>query len=175
MTPSKPTPKTKRPRISLTVRRLIDPATGQLVGALVPSSDVDAYLIREKRLRICERVMVEMRVPRNEKFHRMMHVLGRLMVEQVAGFDGLTAHGALKRLQRESGMCCDEQILEIPGLGEITVKIPQSMAFDQMDEAQAKELWHGICNHVCSRYWPDLDMGAIEEQAQLMPQGQEAA
>lgn len=166
----------KRTRpVYMTVRRLVDPETGEVVGALVPSSPIDRRLVREKGIRAGQEVRVEIKKPRNSGFHRLVHVLGAMMVDHVEAFTGATAHEAIKRLQRESGICCDEQEIEVPGLGKLVVKVAQSLAYDEMDEVDFRRLFEGICDYVCARYWPDLDRDAIEQQAGLMQQYREVA
>lgn len=155
--------------VYMTARRLMDPATGEVVSALVPSSDLDQHLIRQRDVRIGREYRVGIEQARNAKFHRLVHALGKLVTENLDAFTGLKAHDAIKRLQRESGLFCEEQEIEIPNLGKLVVKVAQSLAFDCMDEADFKSLYEGICAHVAATYWPDLDPEAIEAMADLMP------
>jgi hypothetical protein len=48
----------RRP-IYLVVRKLVDPDTGELVGALVPANDVDARLMRERKFHVNREVRAD--------------------------------------------------------------------------------------------------------------------
>ncbi|MEN6644601.1 MAG: hypothetical protein ABFE08_19365 [Armatimonadia bacterium] len=160
--------KSTRP-VYMTPRRLMDPETGEMVAALVPVSDLDRYLLRQRRVATGKEYRVTVEQARNAKFHRLVHALGKLVSENVDGFDGLRAHDVIKRLQREAGVFCEEQEIEIPGIGKLLVKVAQSIAFDCMDEADFKDLYAAICRHVAATYWPELDESAVEVMAGLMP------
>lgn len=163
-------PKKRLRPIYMVVRRLIDPDTGALVGALVPSSDIDSRLMRQKRIRVGQEVRADLKRPRNSKYHRLVHVLGMMMIEHVEAFASMDTHEAIKRLQRESGICCEEQEIEVPGFGKLVVKVAQSIAFDEMEEGEFRRLYEGICDFVGEKYWPGLDADKIEEIVGVMPQ-----
>lgn len=155
--------------VYMTPRRLVDPATGESIAALVPVSDLDRHLLKQRRVAIGKEYRVGVEQARNSKFHRLVHALGRLVSENVDAFAGLNCHAVIKRLQREAGVFCEEQEIEIPNLGKLVVKVAQSIAFDCMDEADFKELYTAICRHVAATYWPGLDEQAVEAMAGLMP------
>ena len=69
------------------VRRMIDPATGEEVGCLVPRSQSDRRMLRDKAIKTGDVVRLPVRKPRNEKYNRLAHALGALVVEQIR--DGL--------------------------------------------------------------------------------------
>lgn len=155
--------------VYFTVRRLVDPATGEEVKALAPRGWADRRLMNERSYRVGDEVRVTLSKPRNYQFHKLVHQLGSMMVIHVEALQGLDSHEAIKRLQRESGICCEEQEIEIPGLGSLTVKVARSIAFDSMDEADFQHLWTGICDHIARTYWPDLSGEEIADMAELMP------
>jgi hypothetical protein len=155
--------------VYMTCKRLIDPDTGEMIGALVPSCDLDRHLLKQRRVAIGKEYRVGVEQARNSKFHRLVHALGRLVSENVDAFSGLSCHAVIKRLQREAGVFCEEQEIEIPGIGKLVVKVAQSIAFDCMDEADFHELYSAICRHVAATYWPELDEEAVEAMAGLMP------
>ncbi|MEN6641024.1 MAG: hypothetical protein ABFE08_01125 [Armatimonadia bacterium] len=154
----------------MTCRVLMDPETGELVPALVASSDIDRAILRQKRVAKGREYRVIVEQARSAKFHRLVHALGQLVVENVDAFAGLDAHAAIKRLQREAGICCEEQEITIPGLGSLTVKVAESLAFDCMDEAAFRQLYQGICAHIAATYWPELPADAVDAMADLMPE-----
>jgi hypothetical protein len=161
--------KASRP-IYFQVRRLVDPATGEEVGALIPHHRIDQRLMRERSYRVGDELRADLKKPRNVKFHRLVHALGGLVVDQIEAFQGLGCHDAIKRLQRETGICCEVQTIELPGIGKLDVSVAQSLAFDEMDEGEFYRLWQGICRHLCDRYWPGLNQDQIETMIDLMPE-----
>lgn len=160
--------KSTRP-VYMTPRRLVDPATGEAVAALVPVSDLDRHLLRQRKVSVGREYRVTVEQARNSRFHRLVHALGLLVTQNVDAFASMDSHAAIKRLQRESGLFCEEQEIDIPGLGRLVVKVAQSLAFDAMDEADFRTLYQGICRHVAEEYWPGLDESTVEAMAGLMP------
>lgn len=169
--------KRKRPirPVYMVARRLIDPETGEEVGALVPASAIDSRLIRQKKIKVGQEVRADIKRPRNSGYHRLVHVLGMMMTDHVDGFNGMSSHEAIKRLQRESGICCEEQSIDVPGVGSLVVKVARSIAFDEMEEGDFRRLYEGICDFVAVNYWPGLNLEKIEEMASVMPSGRGAA
>lgn len=153
------------------VERLVRPETGESVGALVPAYPCDAKEMKARKYSVGTTLRGLMTKPRNEKFHRKAHVLGQLAVDHLPDFEQLSAHDALKRLQRESGIQCDAMDVEIAGLGKLVLNFPRSIAFDEMSEDEFSELWEGVIAHIRAKYWPDLSDDAIEQFA-LMQENQ---
>ena len=152
------------------VRRMIDPATGEEVGCLVPRSQSDRRMLRDKAIKTGDVVRLPVRKPRNEKYNRLAHALGRLVVEQIDGFQNENAHSALKRMQADSGVMCESVVYAIPGVGNLTRTEPRSLAFDEMDEADFRLFMQGICRHIVERYWPTTDPDTIEAMLPMMPE-----
>ncbi len=146
--------KAKRARrpVYMLVKQLIDPATGELVGALVPAHDVDQRLLRERKFRIGREVRAELKQPREAWQHRLVHKIGQLMVDNVEGWEQLTSHDAVKRLQRESSTCCEEMELDVPGVGRLMVMQAESLSFDEMEQDRFQVLFDGITEHIGRRY-----------------------
>lgn len=145
----------RRP-VYMVVRRLMDPSTGELIGALVPAHAVDQRLLKERRFAVGREVRAELKQSRNPRFHRLVHAVGHLLVDHVDGFESLTAHDAIKRIQREAGVCCDEMEIDLGPLGRVAVKEPRSIAFDEMDEGEFSELFRGLCDHIDRVYMAGL-------------------
>lgn len=146
--------KAKRARrpVYLMVRRLVDPATGEEIGALVPANAIDARLLRERKFVTGREVRAEMKQPRNVGFHRLAHAIGHLLVDNVDGFEAMTAHEALKRVQRESGVCCEEMEIDLGTLGRVPVKVPRSLAFDELSEDEFRVFFDGITQWIGDHY-----------------------
>lgn len=146
--------KAKRARrpIYMVVRRLVDPATGEEVGALVPSHPIDRQLMKERRFHVDREVRAELKQPRNAKFHRLMHAIGNLLVENVEKFAGMSGHDAIKEVQRESGVCCDAMEVPIGNLGVFKVNQARSIAFDEMEEDEFRILFEGVTAYIGEHY-----------------------
>lgn len=141
----------RRP-IYMVVRRLVDPATGESIGALVPAHPIDQRLMKERRFHVDREVRAELKQPRNPAFHRLAHAIGHLLVDNVDGFETLTAHDALKRVQRESGTCCETMEIDLGSLGKVPVSVPRSIAFDEMPEDEFAELFKGVTDYIDANY-----------------------
>lgn len=156
--------------VYLHVERLVRRSTGEEVGAFVPAYACDAKEMRERRYYEGLLLRATITKPRNEKFHRKAHALGRLVVENIDTFENLNSHDALKRLQRESGVQCEAMEVDLPGFGRLVMNLPRSIAFDAMSEDEFSELWEGVIAHIRAKYWTDLTDHAIEQFA-LMQEG----
>jgi len=154
LTPAAKKIRAKRARrpVYLMVRKLMDPATGELVGCLVPAHEVDARLLRERKFHTGREVRAELKQPREEWQHRLIHKIGQLMVDNVEGWEQMGSHDAVKRLQRESGTCCEEMEMDIPGLGRLMVMQAESLSFDEMEQDRFQILFDGITEHIGKRY-----------------------
>lgn len=191
-------PKKRRKRrevVSLQVRKVRDAQTGELLAALAPRFATDRRILRERGYRVGDELMAELRKPRILGQHRRAHLLGALVVAQIEGFESLTQHQAIKRLQRESGICCEVEQIDaapvvrailaaaesllgaaacrmlgavLPEIRAIDVLVPQSLAFDRMEQGEFERFYAGICAHLAAAYWPELDAQQIEHMAELM-------
>ena len=161
---------TKRPSrpVYFTVRRMVDPSTGEEVGCLVPSARGDVREMRDRKYHVGDTLRADLRKPRNVRFHRLTHALGGLLVDQVEKFATMTAHDALKFVQRECGVFCETQEIDIPSLGKLQVKVAKSIAFDSMDEGDFQQLWTAVCEHVRATYFAGMDEHALEEAIGMM-------
>ena len=164
--------KPKRPRkpVYFRVERLVRPETGEVLGALVPRYGCDRRAMRERGYSTGSELRAELKKPRNAKFHNLMHALGALLVDQAEGLEDLDAHGAVKRLQRETGVQCDEMTIDVPGVGSLGVKVPRSLAFDEMDEGDFAQLWGAIVRLASEKYLHGMAPEAIEEFAEMTAQ-----
>lgn len=170
-TPRKAAKAKKRPDrpIYMRLRKLVDPQTGEMIKAFCADSSIDQWICRERDYKVGDRVRCDIKQPRNVKFHRLVHALGRVVAEQVDKFQGLDAHTTIKKLQLDAGVCCTYEAFDIPDLGRVTRLVPESIAFDYMTEERFKEFWRGICQHLIANYWPGLTEEAIENMTGLMP------
>lgn len=103
--------------------------------------------------------------PRNVGFHRLMHRIGKLAANNLDSFHDMDAHDALKRLQLESGVECDEVAVRIDG-EDMIYKIPRSLSFDSMDDDTFKKVSRAMCQHLVDEYEFGSDVEEIHRMAQ---------
>jgi hypothetical protein len=161
--PSKPKPLP----VYLTLRKMIDPATGKERAAWVAASDADALLMQERGFRLNAKVRAELKQPRNERFNRLVHGLGRVLAQNLDRFAGKQAHDAVKALQMESGAYCDQERAELAGIGELIIKRPQSLSYDSMGEEVFQDFWRQCCAHLVATDWPTLTEERLTEMAEF--------
>lgn len=168
----------RRP-IYMVPRRMIDAETGEEMGALVPSHPIDRRLMRERGFRRDVEIRAELKQSRNPAFHRLMHAVGHLMVDNVESFAGKGAHEAIKDLQLESGVMCEMREISatpvinavlavvesvfgngaakllstvLPDIKTVQVKEARSLAFDEMTEDEFGLLFNGITAWIGDHY-----------------------
>ncbi|MDO6385595.1 hypothetical protein [Uliginosibacterium sp. 31-12] len=122
--------------------------------------------LRARSLKPGQIIQAEVFKLRSQGFNRLAHRIGGLVAENVEAFAGMDSHKALKRLQIESGVACDEVGISVPGFGMCIQKLPRSFGFESMDEAEYRESVKGICRYVASRYWPSVSPEQVEEMAE---------
>ena len=142
----------RRP-VYLVVRKLMDPDTGEVIGALVPAHPIDQRLLKERKFHVNREVRAELKQPRNAAFHRLAHAVGHLLVDNVEAFRDLDAHAALKRVQREAGVCCEPFEIDLgPVLGKVTAMQARSLAFDELEEDEFRAFFDGITAYIGEHY-----------------------
>ncbi|HEY0332869.1 MAG TPA: hypothetical protein VGC74_04045 [Stenotrophomonas sp.] len=161
------------------VERVAVLATGEERLALLAEHAVDRELMKQRGYRRGQELRLEIKAPRNRGFHRLAHVIGQLMVDNVEGWEGLDSHEAVKRLQREAGACCEVIEMDaspviaavlavvdqafgvgaaamlravLPRIETIPVTVARSLAFDTMDEDEFGRLFNGITAHISKCY-----------------------
>lgn len=136
-------------------------------GCLVPADGISQQRLRAKKYKLGDIIFAEIRKPRNPKFHRLAHQLGTVISENIQAFEGLGPHDVLKRIQREGNIACEELIAEIPGLGEIKIRNPASLAFESMEEGEFRQVIAAMCQHISAKYWPTISPEQIELMASV--------
>lgn len=141
----------RRP-IYAVIERVAVLSTGEDRLAILAAHPIDARLMKERGYRQGDEVRVEIKKARAVWQHRLIHKIGQLMVDNVEGWEQLGSHDAVKRLQRESGVCCEEMEVDIPGVGRLMVKQAESLAFDEMEQDRFEQLFDGITEHIGNKY-----------------------
>jgi hypothetical protein len=138
-------------------------------GALQPADSLTEGRLRAKGYSVGDIVFAEIKKPRRPRFHRLAHAFGQMVADNIEEFEGMDPHKVLKRLQWESGVGCETIGARVPGVGFVEVRIPQSLAFESMDDGEFAETFRGLARHVAETYWPDLSPEEIEQMAEVMP------
>ena len=134
-------------------------------GRLVPFDDMAASMLRAKGYGLGDVVMADLAKSRNPKFHGLAHQLGSLLAENLDAFEGVNSHAVLKRLQIEANVGCDEMALMFPGVGPCVYRVPRSLSFGSMDEAEFKQVIAAMCRHISKTYWPTCTPEQVEAMA----------
>ena len=146
-----------KPRIALQVVK----------GALVPIDDQGKKWLND-HCKLGDILSADLRKSRNSRFNRLVHALGRLCSEQIEAFNGKDAHSCLKQMQLEGQIACEQQKMELPGIGSVMVSIPKSLSFDAMDETEFQSVAKDMSRLIAARYMQTLTPEAIERMAELM-------
>ena len=137
-------------------------------GRLEPADGLAAARLRAKGYSIGDVVFAEIRKPRNPGYHRLAHVLGTMVSDNIDEFAGMDAHATLKRLQMECGIGCEEIAYKVHGM-TVVQRVPLSLSFESMEESEFRAVFSGICRHLAATYWPTLTADEIAGMIELMP------
>lgn len=153
-----PVKKQKPERIAL---RMVD-------GKLVPADPWAEKQFQAKRIKEGDIVLAAISKLRSKGLNRLVHRIGKLCVENIEDFRYADAHGVIKRLQIEANIACDEIGVLLPGMGMMIYRVPRSIAFDSMDEAEFRDVGRALCRYIAKRYWSGLEPEQIERMAGSM-------
>lgn len=157
-------------RIYVDIRKMIDPATGEEVGCLVPVGQTDRAILRRKKCRVGMRIRTTVSRERDYGQFKYAHKIGQFVEANVEGFEGLDAHAIIKRLQAEGGILCDPERLKLEGFeGYLIRNVPRSLAFDEIEEGEFQQFVSQLCAHIAARYLPTLTPEQVAEAIELMP------
>lgn len=157
--PSKP----KKP-IYFRVEKVVRPSTGEEIGALVPLTEWDSVAMRSRKYRTNTEVRATLTKPRNGWMLRIAHALGKLAIDYIEGYEhhGEDHHGAVKQLQRESGVFCEEVEFDLGPFGKVKAKQAQSISYDEMEDEDFNKLALALCAYVRDKYH-GVPPGELEE------------
>lgn len=139
-------------------------ALPERIGCLIPADSYTQRRLRELGYKRGDLVFAEFFKPRNPLFHRLAHRLGDLCAKNLDAFAGMDAHDALKKLQLDAEVECEEARAIVPGLGVMQVLTPISLAFESMEEGRFQTFMRRVYAHIARRHWPDMS----EEQIAVM-------
>lgn len=177
--------------------RVVIPETGEERLAFLATNEIDKRLLKERGMRKGLECRAEFKMSRNIKFHKLAHVIGHLLVDNVEEFRGKGAHDALKAVQLASNTACDiiemdatpviSAILDacelllgqgarkvltgvLPEIKTIPVKVARSLAFDEMAQDEFDEFFHGITEYIGLHY-SSVMLDVVREEFWKMANG----
>lgn len=134
------------------VMKLVVPETGEQVKAFVPDGPANKAICNARKYTAGSSVRMLIQKPRNGEFHKLAHAVGTVLHENVPGFEQLKAHAALKKVQQLAGVCCDIMMIDLGMLGVHPVKVPRSIAYDEMEDGEFHELFEGVTSYIDEHY-----------------------
>ena len=155
-------PKAKRNRQQFALR--------VIKGGFQPADRWTLEALKKRPYHVGDVLLADLKKPRNPKFNRLVHALGVLCAENIESFDGLDGHEVIKRVQLEGDIGCDTIALNMPGIGPVQYRVPRSLNFADMDEAEFKVIYERFCRYIAKRYWPELSEHQVGQMAELFPE-----
>ena len=137
-------------------------------GCIVPADNYALSLLQARKFKVGDLVAADLVKPRNPKFNNLVHRIGKLVCQNIEGFELLTEHAAIKRLQLEGQIECVEQHYHKDGLGMIVQFLPNSLSFATMCEERYVAAAKAICALISIKYWPSCTAEQIERMAGAM-------
>lgn len=137
-------------------------------GKLQPADSWAEKELDNKRLKEGDIVYAAISKLRSKGLNRLVHRIGKLCVENIEDFKYTDSHGVIKRLQIEANIACDEIGVLLPGMGMMVYRVPRSISFDSMDEAEFRDVGRALCRYIAKRYWSGLEPEQIELMANSM-------
>lgn len=179
----KPLPKSEKARVLLTLKKVMDLETSEVIRAFVAATKWDRAELKERGYHTGDELWAALYKSRNTKFHRLAHAIGNMMREHVPGFEHLTAHAALKRLQIEADAFCETEVIDatpavsmmlglvtavagqsvadeiaaaLPARVVIERKVARSMSYDSMDQGEFEQCFAGMFDYMAAHYFVDM-------------------
>lgn len=123
---------------------------------------------KSKRLKVGQVVYATINKLRSRGLNRLVHRVGKLCVENIEAFEGMDSHAVIKRLQIEANVACEEIGVLLPDGDMVIYRVPRSISFDSMDEAEFRDVGRALCRYIARRYWVGLAPEQIEVMAGSM-------
>lgn len=132
------------------------------VGTFEPASALYAQMLRERKFRVGDLVRAELTKPRYQKHHRLVFATLRKVVANLDS--GITEYQLLNILKIKMGRI--ETLID-SGTGWVYY-IPESIAFDAMDEGAFSVFHRDLCRVIASDYLPGMSPEAVAELADMI-------
>lgn len=147
-------------------------------GSMICADAFSQSEMHRRKIKRGDLIRLAVSKPRNYVQWKKAHALGTLIATNLDDFaqfmtesGRVDAHGALKHLQRLSGVECEQYETEVPGVGKLSIRMPLSLSFDEMDEARFQAAYTGFCAYIVKQWWHGLDEAQIESMASLVGMG----
>lgn len=131
-------------------------------GTFEPASDLYRQMLRAKGFKVGEVVKAELSRPRHPKHHRLVMALLQKVLDNADGL--MTMDQLLTIVKIKMGRA-------VPFTDSATLKVywvPESIAFDSMDQAEFEVFWKDLCTLVSRDYFPHLSAIQVAELAEMM-------
>ena len=135
-------------------------------GGFEPADGYVAAQMRKRGYNIGDLVFCVVTKPRTHGLNRLVHRIGGLVAANIEAFAGLDGHAALKKIQIDGNIACDEHVIDLPGVGRCKVISPNSLSFDSLDEGQFREVARAMCRFIAGTHWHGMTPEAIEKMAE---------
>lgn len=137
-------------------------------GKLMPASKYAASLLDKRKFTEGQVIRAELSKLRSGSLNKHAHNIGKLCymhLDDFAEYDG-RAHDAIKRLQLEAGIECDEYMIRVDGLQhKVMARQARSFSYENMGEERFNDAIKGICRYISEKYWPSCTDEQIEYMA----------
>ncbi len=134
-------------------------------GALVPADRYSQGKLRERGYCKGDVLSATLKKVNNPAFNRLHHRIGQLCVQNIEAFQGMDAHKALKKIQWEANIACEEMPVLVDGKIAAVMRFPLSLSFENMDDGERHEVVRAMCRWISNTYWPELSPEQVEEMA----------
>lgn len=134
-------------------------------GGFIPADDYAIEQLCVRGFRTGDIIQADLVKPRNSQFNRLVHAIGKMVSQQIEGFPP-DAHAALKKIQLEGDIACDTSAMQIPGVGDVLVRIPKSLSFSKMDEGEFHQVAQQMCAYIAEKYWPEMEPEQVQAMAE---------
>lgn len=131
-------------------------------GGFEPASAYYADMLRAKGLRIGDLVRIDMSKPRYPRHHRLVMALLQKVLENQEGL--LTMSQLLTVVKIKLGYA--EPFVD--AVAGKTYWVPQSIAFDAMDQTEFEVFWKDLCKLVTRDYFPGMSEAQVADLANMM-------
>lgn len=131
-------------------------------GTFEPASAYYSAKLREKKYRVGDLVRAEITKPRYPKHHRLVFSTIRKVAENLDS--DVSEHQLLSILKIKMGRV--ETMIDSAS-GKVYY-IPESIAFDAMDEGAFSEFHRELCHIIARDYLPGMSQAQVAELASMM-------
>lgn len=131
-------------------------------GTFEPASELYRQMLRAKRYRVGDMVRADLSKPRYPKHHRLVFATLRRVADNIDS--GMTEYQLLNILKIKMGRV---DTLVDSATGRVYY-IPESIAFDAMEEGEFSVFHRDMCRVIARDYLPGMSQSQVAELAEMM-------